>query len=200
MEKPILVWNALMLVLLNNFQGNAYPATMFTSFLSSRSMSLTSVCSSTSFQTAVDSYPSRVKQSVLSFSLFHKKIISDRTTLIFNDFFSPNVAEYYMKKMVQKTSSNNVAVFKGYSNLSATYVTRTNIVLKIVLCSNVARKMVVQNCHVQQRVTVTIFFTKALSVETFAFLRGETLGPIQVMNAYFARLFISSPVSIRTYP
>lgn len=41
-------------------------------------------------------------------------------------------------------------------------------------------------------------FTKALSVLTFAFFKGETLEPIQVRNANFALLLISSPVSNRT--
>ena len=50
-----------------------------------------------------------------------------------------------------------------------------------------------------QWLTVTIFLTKALSVLTLAFFRGETDGPIHVMNANFFLLLISSPVSKRTY-
>lgn len=42
------------------------------------------------------------------------------------------------------------------------------------------------------------FLTKALSVLTLAFFRGETLGPIHVIKANLALLLISSPVSNRT--
>lgn len=48
--------------------------------------------------------------------------------------------------------------------------------------------------------TVMICLTSDLSVETLAFLSGETLCPTQVVRANLARLESSSPVSMRTKP
>lgn len=47
------------------------------------------------------------------------------------------------------------------------------------------------------KITFQIALTKALSVDTFAFFRGLTPGPIHVMKANFALRLISSPVSKR---
>lgn len=57
-----------------------------------------------------------------------------------------------------------------------------------------------RNIMPRNELTVTIFLTKALSVLTLAFFRGETLGPIHVMKANLALLLISSPVSNLVYP
>ena len=53
--------------------------------------------------------------------------------------------------------------------------------------------------HTRTQRTGHSCLTKALSVLTLAFFRGETLGPIHVKKANLALRLISSPVSNRTY-
>ena len=50
--------------------------------------------------------------------------------------------------------------------------------------------------NLELKLTTIIAFTKALSVDTLAFLRGGTEGPIQVKNTNFALIDMSSPVVI----